>query len=288
MKTNKLLFIVLLLAIFCCLGARTLVNLAQDVTSILPVANGGTATATPNLVAGTNVTISGTWPNQTINATNSGGGGTISGGALSYGGTYCTRSTTSSATSQNCSSTYNVEANQLVVATAGWFAGNCTGTPAIADTLGGGLTWHQIGTACNSTSHVMETAWWATPGGSTGADTFTVSCSGCNDGSGANGFGFMGMTVSEAIGASLTSPIDASVTVTGAGLQSFDLTGYSSTSDLIFLGFDNTGTSATDPNMFTILNDTFEANAVQHAQLGPYHMRPNLGTNGAGVAFAIH
>jgi hypothetical protein len=44
----------------------------------LPVANGGTGTSTPSLVAGTNVTISGTWPNQTINSTASGGGsGTV-------------------------------------------------------------------------------------------------------------------------------------------------------------------------------------------------------------------
>jgi hypothetical protein len=32
------------------------------------VANGGTATATPSLVAGANVTITGTWPNQTVAA----------------------------------------------------------------------------------------------------------------------------------------------------------------------------------------------------------------------------
>ena len=36
---------------------------------ILGVANGGTGTATPSLVAGSNVTITGTWPNQTIAAT---------------------------------------------------------------------------------------------------------------------------------------------------------------------------------------------------------------------------
>jgi hypothetical protein len=42
--------------------------LTTGVTGILPVANGGTATATPAIVAGTNVTVSGTWPNQTINA----------------------------------------------------------------------------------------------------------------------------------------------------------------------------------------------------------------------------
>lgn len=41
----------------------------------LPVVNGGTGTTTPALVAGTNVTITGTWPNQTINSTASGGGG---------------------------------------------------------------------------------------------------------------------------------------------------------------------------------------------------------------------
>jgi hypothetical protein len=40
---------------------------------ILDVDNGGTGTSTPALVAGTNVTITGTWPNQTINSTNPGG-----------------------------------------------------------------------------------------------------------------------------------------------------------------------------------------------------------------------
>ena len=39
----------------------------------LAVASGGTGTATPALVAGTNVTITGSWPNQTINSSNSGG-----------------------------------------------------------------------------------------------------------------------------------------------------------------------------------------------------------------------
>jgi hypothetical protein len=41
----------------------------------LAVANGGTGTSTPSLVAGTNVTITGTWPNQTINSSGGGGGG---------------------------------------------------------------------------------------------------------------------------------------------------------------------------------------------------------------------
>jgi hypothetical protein len=51
--------------------------LTTGVTGQLPVANGGTGTATPSIVAGTNVTVTGTWPNQTIAA--SGGGGTPGG-----------------------------------------------------------------------------------------------------------------------------------------------------------------------------------------------------------------
>ena len=79
--------------------------LTTGVTGILPIANGGTATATPALVAGSNVTITGTWPNQTINAaapgvgtvTSVGGTGTVNGitltgtvtstGNLTLGGT---------------------------------------------------------------------------------------------------------------------------------------------------------------------------------------------------------
>jgi len=48
--------------------------LTTGVTGILPVANGGTATATPGLVQGSNITITGTWPNQTIAAAAPGSG----------------------------------------------------------------------------------------------------------------------------------------------------------------------------------------------------------------------
>jgi hypothetical protein len=51
--------------------------LSTGVTGTLPVANGGTGTATPSLVAGTNVTVTGTWPNQTINSTASGTGDVV-------------------------------------------------------------------------------------------------------------------------------------------------------------------------------------------------------------------
>ena len=46
---------------------------ASNVTGIVAVANGGTGTATPSLVAGTNITVTGTFPNQTITASGSAG-----------------------------------------------------------------------------------------------------------------------------------------------------------------------------------------------------------------------
>ena len=48
---------------------------AANVTGIVAVANGGTGTATPSLIGGTNVTITGSFPNQTITA--SGGSGSV-------------------------------------------------------------------------------------------------------------------------------------------------------------------------------------------------------------------
>ena len=57
--------------------------LTTGVTGTLPVVNGGTGTASPSLVQGTNVTITGTWPNQTINASGGSGGGDVTGPASS-------------------------------------------------------------------------------------------------------------------------------------------------------------------------------------------------------------
>jgi hypothetical protein len=42
---------------------------AAAVTGLLPVAKGGTGTATPSLVAGTGIQITGSWPNQTVTNT---------------------------------------------------------------------------------------------------------------------------------------------------------------------------------------------------------------------------
>jgi hypothetical protein len=70
--------------LYACAAINTWNPLGAGFTSPLAVANGGTGTATPGLVAGSNVTIAGSWPNQTINSP--GGGGT-SGNATSIQGT---------------------------------------------------------------------------------------------------------------------------------------------------------------------------------------------------------
>ena len=78
------------------LTSATGLPLTSGVTGLLPIANGGTATATPALVAGTGVTISGTWPNQTINATGTGGTVTSVAGAGTVNGLTLTGTVTSS------------------------------------------------------------------------------------------------------------------------------------------------------------------------------------------------
>jgi len=49
--------------------ANSGIDLTTKVTGILPIANGGTGSATASLVGGTNISISGTFPNQTVNGT---------------------------------------------------------------------------------------------------------------------------------------------------------------------------------------------------------------------------
>jgi hypothetical protein len=74
------------------LSNATGLPLATGVTGVLPVANGGSGSSSPSLVAGTNVSVSGSWPNQTINASANG---------LGYSQSYATSSKTWNTTYTN-------------------------------------------------------------------------------------------------------------------------------------------------------------------------------------------
>jgi hypothetical protein len=56
-----------------CTATNTWSPVGNTLATPLSVANGGNGTSTPSLVAGTNVTITGSWPNQTISSTATGG-----------------------------------------------------------------------------------------------------------------------------------------------------------------------------------------------------------------------
>jgi hypothetical protein len=92
----------------------------------LAVASGGTGTATPSLVAGTNVTVSGTWPNQTVNSTAS-GSGDVSGPA----------SATDNALARFDSTTGKLIQNSVVI--VGDSTGNMSGVGTLS--MGGELTY---------------------------------------------------------------------------------------------------------------------------------------------------
>lgn len=108
-------------------------QIASYATSgILPVANGGTGTSTPGLIAGSNITISGSWPNQTITSTGGGGGGMVYPGAgipnstgAAWGTSY---STSGSGTTLALTTSPVFTTPNLGIPSAGTLT-NCTGLP---------------------------------------------------------------------------------------------------------------------------------------------------------------
>ena len=120
---------------------------AANVTGIVALANGGTGTATPSLVAGTNVTITGTFPNQTIAA---GGGGGTEIGALIGGGIVVAvfndngvnKALIASLTNLSAGTVYSLPAFQstLIGATAQSYSNGLTNTNAIIAQTGAAAT----------------------------------------------------------------------------------------------------------------------------------------------------
>jgi hypothetical protein len=127
--------------------------LSTGVTGTLPVANGGTGTTTPSIVAGTNVTVTGTWPNQTINATGggSGGGSVTDVSVVSANGLAGTVATSTSTPAITLSTTVTgvVKGNGTALSAA------TAGTDYVAP--GGALGTPSSGTATNLTGLPLST-----------------------------------------------------------------------------------------------------------------------------------
>ena len=145
----------------------------------LPVANGGTGTATPALVQGSGVTISGSWPNQTISAAGSGGtvtSVTASSPLASSGGTTPNISFTGTlpvANGGTGNTTAQAEMNRVAQATTSgqYLRGNGTNVVMSAIQAADVPTLNQntTGTAANVTGTV------AIANGGTGATTLTAN-----------------------------------------------------------------------------------------------------------------
>jgi len=135
--------------------------LTTGVTGLLPVANGGTGTATPALVAGTNVTITGTWPNQTINASG--------GGSMTYPGAGIANSTGSAwGTSYSTTGTGTV----LALATSPTLVTPVLGTPTSGNFSTGTFTWPTFNQNTSGTAAGLS-ATLAVASGGTGQTTYT-------------------------------------------------------------------------------------------------------------------
>jgi len=141
-------------------------SLTTAVTGLLPIVNGGTGTSTPALVAGTNVTITGSWPNQTVNSTGGSGSGCVPSGSVGQvltdsGSGTCTSNSSLTISGGNVTASGAVAATSVSTGTsppsssvcaAGTAGGDCMleGTTPTGTFSGVDLIW------ANATGHRLE------------------------------------------------------------------------------------------------------------------------------------
>ena len=125
-------------------GANSNITSLTGLTTPLSVSQGGNGTATPTLTAGTNISLSGSWPNYTINSTGGGGGvSTVSvTSANGFAGSVANPGTTPAITIST-SITGIVKGNGTSISAA--TAGTDYLAPAGSGAALTGLTWSQIG-----------------------------------------------------------------------------------------------------------------------------------------------
>lgn len=154
-------------------GGGTSGNVTLNLSTPVSIANGGTGTNAPGLIAGSNIALSGTWPTQTISATSSGSGtvNPASEGDLAYyssSGIGTTVSGTGAPTVANLTATSSITTSQLYDTSL--TAGDCVNVGS-----GGQLTSIPCtnGGASNI-SIISASGTYTTPSGATALDVLVI------------------------------------------------------------------------------------------------------------------
>ena len=205
---------------------------AVSVGGVLNVTNGGTGTTTPTLVAGTNVTITGSWPNQTINST----GGGSSSGTVNSGGSNQLAYYGATGTAVSGAANGTIIGGALSLGTAGSSAGSLlmsgatSGTVTLKTAAAAGTWALTLPTAVPSvTGYVLSsdtsgvTSWVANGTGGGGVTTISFGTTGLTPSTASSGVvtvagtlavanGGTGVTTSTGTGANVLSTSPTFVT----------------------------------------------------------------------------